>query len=637
MAQLQFKNVTAPNLSGTANILEQASQQLTGALSGGAKILADYTKGQQDKADGKVVAEIAKLSTEDEILNFLNSDTVQGKPLSPAMQQAVLGLRKNLVGLQSDRASIQGTKANTASTIGKEGRAVESAPLENALLERQAEAIESNTSLDRARGASLEANIAQTLRRTQSIDLEDQMVEANIAYRNAQTDEQRVNASTAMERIQTELDKTRADTANVQTGTAGDLIRNQYIARNAESGLANDAVGRDSTRASTRNILADAQNQEIQNLTQSQRDQLGLKVGLANVQGANARTQATLVSTQNARNAEKRTGVRFNDDQAARIARLGDEADLKGNKLIRAQVAYKYATDPEYADRDSMLRALSQDPKFKGMSPNEIVQTANQAVALVGTPLGTAYNPKAALTLDEQQAIQLGNQSRQTEVEVAQQTRLFNDTEGYKENPQTKLISEFDIKDYVRPDDLRKEINRIASVAGVTPEQAAVSLRENYEGPGIGDYLQEFVSFVSPESIFNSDAAVQHAKDNFSPEASARNDERRVTASFDTKRVQKIAGELKVLRDQERAIVAKGGTPSAALLTSIQAKQAEMLSFGSNPVPTPAQASPTAASSILNQTVAPQPTAYEPWYADDGTAAYVDQLEAEEAARLGLQ
>jgi len=113
MAQLTIKNVAAPNLSGTSQILANAAASLNSGLAAASGVLDKYAAGQQESADASVLSTIAGISSEEELGKFLGSGQLEGLNLSPAMRETVLGLRKGILANDQTRANIGQTQANT--------------------------------------------------------------------------------------------------------------------------------------------------------------------------------------------------------------------------------------------------------------------------------------------------------------------------------------------------------------------------------------------------------------------------------------------------------------------------------------------------------------------------------------------
>lgn len=119
MAQLNWKQVAAPDLSGTSRILANANQSFNAGLANASSLLDSYNEGQQEKNDNALLGEIASLNSEEELGAFLSGDALKGKNISSTMRENILGLRKGILANESTRASTAGTKATTANTYAR--------------------------------------------------------------------------------------------------------------------------------------------------------------------------------------------------------------------------------------------------------------------------------------------------------------------------------------------------------------------------------------------------------------------------------------------------------------------------------------------------------------------------------------
>ena len=757
MPQLLFKNVAAPNLTGTANILKQASDQLTGALSGGAKILDDYTKGQQTKADGKVVAEIAKLSTEDEINNFLSSDTVQGKPLSPAMQEAVLGLRKNLLGLQADRANIDATRTNTDGTkqrnefIGLEGELlggkVAGQLQSNRLLGGQADAIGiDNQSLAERNDLKIrqgEAGIGQTLASTglteqqalaagidndtrgqknnlglaqqvasigqteastgltseqaraagitnltlgqkNLLGLEEQKsginaTDANTLLTAARGDNQNIVNQTQLLRDVTGI---RKDQSAVRSNDAGTALKKAntegVITDNQTRGVRNradiDAVLANTLGTQARTKLTGTQSEtaEINNRTLDQRNQseiagiqsrtagtkastllTGEQAKAANIENqflptslqadirrTNALTTATNTETQVARSSEARTKERFINSQTDRRTALAETAENKQKARVRDDAALSAFQDPNNISDSDVAKSLASSGQFKrpdGTTDSTAIFNAiNRAKGLSATGAGAILAPYVQPDATIENAVTLAGLDSEEGIRSSTQGRLLNDAKSYVSDPAGKLTEEFGIVREIfntpkeSKDELRRALNRVASETGVSVDKVAVAFRESFQSSA------PWFSTNDPSNIFDIDAAKDYVNTYLSPDAVARHNEYKVVTRSAQQSLEK---KQTALTRVEKQIAKSGDQVPASLLLKKEELMREIFSgSGDTPPTTPEEAVDRFAGSVRGPTPTDleQAQPYEPLYADDGAADYVQQLLLEEARKAGV-
>lgn len=119
MAQLTWNQVSAPDLSGTSNILRNANASFNAGLSNASALLNSYNEGQQEKNDNALLGDIASLNSEEELSAFLSGDALKNKNISATMRENILGLRNGILANESTRAATAGTKANTANTYAR--------------------------------------------------------------------------------------------------------------------------------------------------------------------------------------------------------------------------------------------------------------------------------------------------------------------------------------------------------------------------------------------------------------------------------------------------------------------------------------------------------------------------------------
>lgn len=123
MARLTIEQVQAPDLNQASQILARAGQSFNDGIESAKGLLGKYQEGQMARADASILNDIAKLGSEEELNAYLNSDALVGKNFSPAMQETILGLRKGVLGYESDRQSTTNARDSNSRANAVEGRA----------------------------------------------------------------------------------------------------------------------------------------------------------------------------------------------------------------------------------------------------------------------------------------------------------------------------------------------------------------------------------------------------------------------------------------------------------------------------------------------------------------------------------
>ena len=114
MARLTIQKIAAPDLSSVSGILENSNESFNQGINSASKLLDKYELGQQEKNDNSILGEIAKLNSEEELGNFINSGALEGINLSSKMRDTILGLRNNILKNDGTRASTANTRSSTS-------------------------------------------------------------------------------------------------------------------------------------------------------------------------------------------------------------------------------------------------------------------------------------------------------------------------------------------------------------------------------------------------------------------------------------------------------------------------------------------------------------------------------------------
>ncbi len=114
MARLTIKNVAAPDLSSTSQILDNANQSLNRGLDSASQLLGKYKEGQQEISDNKILSDISGLSSEEDLDNYINSGALNQVNVSPKMRENILNLRKGFINNNLVRTNTNSAAASTA-------------------------------------------------------------------------------------------------------------------------------------------------------------------------------------------------------------------------------------------------------------------------------------------------------------------------------------------------------------------------------------------------------------------------------------------------------------------------------------------------------------------------------------------
>lgn len=120
--RLRWQQLVAPDLSGASAAVARAGQSFNRGLDTASGVLERYNTGQQEKADAALLSDLAGLGDEAEFDAFVDGGGLEGRNISSAMRDHVLGARTGLVRDAGVRANTQGTLARTAIAQAAEGR-----------------------------------------------------------------------------------------------------------------------------------------------------------------------------------------------------------------------------------------------------------------------------------------------------------------------------------------------------------------------------------------------------------------------------------------------------------------------------------------------------------------------------------
>lgn len=122
--RLEWRDVQAPGFADVSQILRNAASSWNEGFDTLNTAFKDAHVAQSERASNAVIPQMAGIANEADIAPFLADlpNMVNPANMTPELREAVLGLRNSALGYEQDRASIDGTRASTASVRGAEGR-----------------------------------------------------------------------------------------------------------------------------------------------------------------------------------------------------------------------------------------------------------------------------------------------------------------------------------------------------------------------------------------------------------------------------------------------------------------------------------------------------------------------------------
>lgn len=526
MAQLKWQNVGAPNLNGASQMLARANQAFSGSINSASGFLDQYSAGQQEMEDNALLGDIASISNEEELGAFLQSGALEGRNISPAMRQQVLGMRDDVLGYASSRANTDSTRASTAIRQAAEGRTAAN----------YADGVASRDALRGVSGAASQA--AKTGRqygRGNTSDIQNQvyngMLQRGIPEHVAQGFMMNFQDESGFE-IDIEegvpnVHGTRGKGIYQLTGARRDAFEAQY--------------GNDYSIDNQLDFMVS----ELEGSEKGARDAI---YATANAGDAGAAIVSKFLRPAEEHRARRSTaytsgGQTFTPTQA--VPKATDQIEAVRQQLvatgqftpaeIEAQLAPLRAAEAQGQSRldktaaDARLQEILMNPEVitggaaqraaintPGMTPTQQLELAGRAGGLSEALPGivaprTTQNPVVTGAVTEALA------ANAAEVEALPQTRLEQELPKFEEDPVEGLISSLgagNVDASERKNELRKQINALADKMGVPPSVAALALRETYEEDPSG--------FNTWGNVISSERAEAFISSNLSGEARTR-------------------------------------------------------------------------------------------------------------------
>lgn len=522
--RLRWSQVAAPDLTGASRILANANQSFNNAFDTADSVLARYAEGQQEKADNELLTEIASISDEAQLGEFLNSGALQGRNISPAMRDRVLGLRDTVLGYGKDRATTAYTQAGTRSLDGR--LAIDQA------VEGRAAAEYSDQVATRNAGRGLATNFAQAYGNGQRHGF-DPINNANTRLLLART-LQAEAGNQGMEGMLAvgSVIRNRAASGRYGEGIEGVILKpGQFSAWNSrrnpdgsfvyaggEQGQNMDFTPNEEALAAADAILSGNYEDKTNGATHYYNPAISQpKWGNSNFRrigdhvfgfgdgdpGASAPVQTQQDAATQFALAAAATG-QFSPAQISQMqqpiieSQKGGEARIKreGEEVsneISSQLILDALTDPSIVTEQALTNRLAQDNP--NLTATERLATIRRGQGLAqGTP--GLLSPSVLPDLEVDTAIELANQNIDSQLRSTPQNRMIGDISKYREDPTEALTQELGLgSDGENPgfmagllfgesgfdkNRLKNLINDYARQLNVTPEVAAVAMREAF-------------------------------------------------------------------------------------------------------------------------------------------------------------
>ena len=615
MAQLNWKQVSAPDLSGTSNILRNANASFNAGLSNASALLDSYNEGQQEKNDNALLGEIASLNSEEELGAFLTGDALKGKNISATMRENILGLRKGILDNEGTRASTAGTKANTASTYARTAIA-------QAAEGRQAaeykDGVAARTELRGLTGVVAGANTEGNRQGFATGDTRLNLARTLQAEAGSQGFEGMLDVGSVI--------RNRAASGSYGDGIDGVILKpGQFSAWNGVTGYAGGEQGQnmdfqpneEALRAADA-ILSGQYNDQTGGATHYYNPDVGSGVpswgsnaftrrgahvfgnadaGQGPIRGNTGPIQAN--PKFNALQTAIQESVYLTPDQATGF--LGDayKAQSAGQGRIDAAAAAARSErsagailsgiqDPTITSGAALTGSLLANDSFQ--SNNERLSAVERGAAVADGPLASTLRPSVAPDALIDATVQETLAADQRGLDALPQTVILERAGRFEADPTKSLIDELSLgSDGNNPQtflfgllgenfdevDVTRKINEVARAAGVSPAMAAAGMVEKFKrDPFRNNTL---------DRRFVEDEIVSYIKETMSPEAMRRygnekiRTERRqgeiqgATLQLDTLRAQaakypagQVPAGLKAQIETLRDTIAEGATPQEA-------------------------------------------------------------------------
>jgi len=122
MARLTIEQVKAPDFSSVSEMLARANQSFNSGMESAKGILDSYNEGQQAKGDQALIGQLAGLSSEEDLANFLRTTDLSSMNISDTMRQNILGARATILGNNATRQSTANAADANSRANAAEGR-----------------------------------------------------------------------------------------------------------------------------------------------------------------------------------------------------------------------------------------------------------------------------------------------------------------------------------------------------------------------------------------------------------------------------------------------------------------------------------------------------------------------------------
>lgn len=575
MARLTIAQTAAPDFSNAASLLNQSGKALDGAFETASGVLSKYKSGQEEKADGEIIKEIARLNDESEIEKFLASDKVQNSPLSRNMQDKLIGLRGQLLDFAATRANTEGRQSSTNATDSATRLAEAREPLGLRLLGAQvANAEQGNvdqltrseylrdqlqSDLDTAqvgrdntivstqgtqidnetRGARNNASLGQTLATTGQIKANTELTGLNSDGKRTSNavDELRLAAEPQLISDQARLRELGIEGTVTNNATAEIARQSGQLNLNAQPTLINQEIAQNSAnRAATESSTASNNASRIRLNQEASRQQQRFQ------QEENTRTklQALGPAYIEAYQAAKQDGSVANINRLTQLMEIAELTPNESNEIFSTIGSVGTIADARNQDNqnredkrltdEATLNALidptittSQDAvrqvaRNTNLNATQALAAAQNVATLSSGQLDVVVSPDVGVDEDIASTIRAAESRLVDKRRSDGTTRKFYEAEGFREklnNNKTNLdiLTEmFPTADDNKLYELEQFVNQASSSGEVPPEYIFVEMREELRSYDTSTKIGDFIR--NTFSLSPKDRRIERIKDN---------------------------------------------------------------------------------------------------------------------------
>ncbi len=566
--RLQWNQIAAPDLSGASAAIARANQSFTSGIQAGKDALGAYGAAQQENNDNELLGEIAGLNSEDALDAFLTNTNFNERNISSGLRDTILGRRDEIIGYNQGRANVDGTRARTDGT--RASTAISQA-VEGRNSANYSYGVQRRDELTGLSGAIVNANAEgnQYGRGRDGVQSQvyqgmlDRGLPEHVAQGFMMNFQDESGFDIGVTEGEDNVHGTRGKGLYQLTGARREAFEarygNDYSIDNQLDWLMEELGGSESSAG--RSILASTNAGEagaaiVSNFLRPAEEHrasrsnayLGSTGSYTPPAGGNSRPQfdalsAALAGSQTltpsdisgllggAYQAQEIGQGRLDSTEAARIAGVSDQATLD-----------TFSDPTVNADPQTQLAAA----RAAGLGAGDTLDLFNRIGGTAEANPGI-FSPTAPVDPLTQAAVQAEQTAAQRALDTDPQQRLLTEAESYEDKPAAQLIRRFNLDPSIATgEELDATIDLMADRMGVTRGQAAVALAESYTGE------PSFFSRDNLSNRFDSEAAVQLARDTFGPDARTRGDDARL--SNDRQNAEFQASQTRMAELQSQAL-----------------------------------------------------------------------------------